>query len=154
MTAFNLVATGSDEGSSPGRYISELMGSIWGIVLLSLVATGILAASFTQATKAITGSFKERYHIDDLPSKVSKFVGVSGFLGLSARAFIFATLSLFLLYALLTRDSSQAESMSGALQWLDSSTAGPWVLATMGIGFTAYGIYAAALSRYGTIHRN
>jgi hypothetical protein len=45
-------------------------------------------------------------------------------------------------------DASEAGGLEESLRVLSGSTEGPWVIGTIGLGLTAYGVYQLATARY------
>ena len=72
-------------------------------------------------------------------------LGIAGFL---ARAFVFAMIGFFLLFAALNARSSEAKGFAGALRVIQHQPYGSFLLAITAAGLLAYGVYGIAEGAY------
>jgi uncharacterized membrane protein len=68
--------------------------------------------------------------------------------GIAARGFVFVIIGGLLIQAALQSDPSKVQSSKGALESIERSPYGPWLLALVAIGLVAYGIYMGVQARY------
>ncbi|HLM61390.1 MAG TPA: DUF1206 domain-containing protein, partial [Pyrinomonadaceae bacterium] len=67
---------------------------------------------------------------------------------LSARGIVFGVIGFFLVLAALHSNASEAQGVSGALQFLEQQTLAPWLFGLVALGLAAYGFYMFVLARY------
>jgi hypothetical protein len=51
-------------------------------------------------------------------------------------------------YAAVTADPDKAKGLDGAIESLKDAPAGPAIVAAVGVGFAAYGLYSFGRARY------
>ena len=118
----------------------------WGGEPLVLVA-GLIAIGYCigQLVRAWRGNFLKEL---DARGASREWVDRSGRFGIAARGIVFGVIGGFLLRAGMNHDAGQAKGFSGALQSLEGSSFGPWLLAIVAIGLIAHGLFGLAEARY------
>ncbi len=71
--------------------------------------------------------------------------------GLGARAVVFVLTGLFLGIAAWYERAAEARGLDGVLRALEQQALGPALLAAVGIGLAAYGVFQVVRAQYGTI---
>ena len=72
----------------------------------------------------------------------------AGKVGYIARGFIFCLIGVFLIFAAMDHDPSQAKGLEGTLDALARQAYGPVLLAITGLGLAAYGAYMFVEAKY------
>lgn len=146
------VALGSDSNgdSQTKGFASSLMSAPAGIVLVGAVGVGIIAGAAYHVYKGWTQKF-----LEDLAGTggrdVSKAVRGLGTAGYIAKGVALGAVGVLFVYAALTADPDKAKGLDGAVETLLTAPAGPVIVAVMGIGFAAYGLYSFARARFASM---
>jgi hypothetical protein len=135
---------GSSQGSEAG-WTADLMSMSWGAWLVGIVGAGLVARGVVQLVKAYTKSFKDRIASMDLGPGLDLWIVRIGRFALTARGVVFGIIGASVIHAAMTHDPEQARGLSGALESLVTR---PWLLAVVGLGLVAYGIYQWVKARY------
>lgn len=134
---------GSADGD--GGWAARMMEYRWGRWLVAIVGLGVVGRGLFQFVKAYTASFRDRIRSYELqPGRERVAVAVSR-VGLSARGVIFGIVGVYLVFAGLGRDPSDARGLAGALATLRDQ---PWLLGAIGAGLLCYAVYQWTKARY------
>lgn len=143
FTAFRIVTSSSGGGGSQEESLTaRLLQAPAGQVLVGLVGLGIIAVGIYQVRSGITKSFTEKL------AGATEGVVRLGQVGYVAKGVTFAIVGALFGWAALTSDSDKAGGMDQALQTLREQPFGPWLLAAVGLGFAAYGLFCFAWARH------
>jgi Domain of Unknown Function (DUF1206) len=116
-----------------GRWVVGTMGIVFLITSIGIAFSG-LRADFTRGLDA-KGEKRE----------IVTKLGIAGFL---ARAFVFAMIGLFLLFASISSRSSEAKGFAGALRVVQHQPYGSVLLGITAAGLLAFGLYGIAEGAY------
>ncbi|HUG60894.1 MAG TPA: DUF1206 domain-containing protein [Methylomirabilota bacterium] len=138
------------EGGGAEMLMAEaiaLVGATWTAAILAAV---FLGAAIAHAVRAYRASFMRFFAAD--PTK-RRIVEPIGRIGIVARGVVFLILSgLMALRAWTARGSSEPPpNLVEVLAVVRGLPAGGWILAAMGIGLMAFGVYSLAAAAYRTI---
>jgi len=137
-------AEGTAEDASRG-----VLGVPGGPFVLGLVGIGIGIGGVVFVVMGVRRSFRNKM---DIPAtglgRVATTLGVVGFI---AKGIALAIVGVLLTVAAATTDPSAAGGLDGALQALLGMMLGPTLVAAVGIGFIAYGVFCAFRARYATL---
>ncbi|MDQ3282600.1 MAG: DUF1206 domain-containing protein, partial [Acidobacteriota bacterium] len=134
---------GSGGEQQAKHWTAKLMDAPFGRWILAIAGLSIVAAGAYQLYAALDAKLSKRISLGDIDARVRrKVIGISRF-GIGARAIVFFVIGGSLVLAALRHDPNDAHSTSGALQALPDP-----LLALVGVGFIAYGVYALVNARY------
>ncbi|SDF83059.1 protein of unknown function [Onishia taeanensis] len=134
------VATASGEAAAQDR-TALLMSHRGGVVMVFAVGLVFLGVGLRQLWRAITRSYLDNWHHQDMSTAQRRFFeGITRW-GLSARGVVFMIIGLFLCIAAWRTDPSQAQGLGGALNVLAAQPFGPWLLGVVALGLFGYGLY-------------
>ena len=139
---------GSGGGDSTDRWTATLMRQPAGRWLVAAVGLGILAYGIYALYRAYAVKLDRRLDLSRMSPEARTWAVRSGRAGIAARGVVFAVMGFFLLRAAMNYDPSQARGLEGALQALQGSSYGPWILALVALGLVGYGIYQLVEARY------
>lgn len=146
---FGSFAVGRPSSSSEkSRTISaDLMSSTPGTVLLVIVGAALLAAAGTYIFLGITRRYEKnlRERPSGVPGDAFTVLGVFGY---CAKGVALGAVGLLILIATMAHDPSQQGGLDAALKAFLKQPFGGWVLAGVGLGLVAYGIFSLLRSRY------
>lgn len=155
--AIEVVRISSRETSGRGsdaqaRYwVAEGMDQPYGRWLVGLAGLFIIGYGLYQLSSAVRSRLSGKLRLGSLRPQIrSKVVAVSRF-GLGSRGIVFAIIGLSILNAALRHNSNVARGTTGALTQLAEQPFGGVLLAIVGIGLAAYGVYAWINARYRVI---
>jgi len=124
----------------------ELLRFPGGPVLLVLVGLGIGIGGVVFIVMGARRSFRNKV---DLPeTKSGRAIGGLGLVGFIAKGIALVIVGLLLIIASLSSDPATAGGLDGALRALLGLTFGPLLVAEVGLGFIAYGIFCLFRARY------
>ena len=129
-------ATGGILGWPAGRWI------VFGI------AAGIAGAALWNLYRAISGQYKEKLKKQEMSSNELKWTTRIAFVGLMARAVVFAVISWFFFKAAIDYDPKKADGLDGALRKIAAQPYGTWLLGIVAVGLFAYGVFCLIQARY------
>jgi Domain of Unknown Function (DUF1206) len=97
---------------------------------------------------AVTAQVREPLEIQATSPHTRIWVTALGRIGLLARGVVFACIGGFLMEAAWHANPREARGLGGALRALEQRPFGPWVLGTVAVGLTCYGLYMIVLAWY------
>ena len=137
--------SGSDSGEQAASTLFDLPG---GVVLVGGVGLGFAAVGFFLVWKGSSSSFSDDLERGALQGGTGTAVDWVGRIGYAAKGVALAIIGARVISAAVTRDADEAGGLDQALQSLKEQPFGPWLLAAVGIGFVAFGLYCFARARY------
>lgn len=145
-----------DGRSSVERYSSDLLTTTPGRIVIGLGALGALAVAAFFVHKGVTRSFTSQLDLAKLSERKQQLLTLAGAIGWIGRAVLVAAVAVFLLWAAITADPSDARGLDRALQKLAfESTAGTWAVFATGVFliFWAFCLASAPVRRLAWSHR-
>lgn len=125
------------------HWTARLLEAPFGRWLLALAGLGVVAYGAYQLYAAWDAKLSKRIRLGEIDGRVRrKVIGVSRF-GIGARGVVFVLIGGSLVIAALKHSARSAHSTTGALQQLPEP-----LLAAVGFGLAAYGVYALVNARY------
>ena len=117
-----------------------------GPVVLALVGVGIGIGGIVFIIMGSRRSFRSKI---DLPEHgIGRGIAGLGVVGFIAKGIALVIVGVLLVAASLTSDAETAGGLDGALQALLALSYGPWLVAAVGIGFLAYGLFCLFRARH------
>ena len=139
------IASGTEASSSDAQaqgFAASLMSAPAGRLLVGALGLAVIGAGAYLLHKGVTRAFEK-----DL-NRAPRAVTNAGVVGHSAKGVALGVVGMLFTYAAFTADADKAEGLDGAIDNLLGAPAGPVVVAAVGIGFAAYGVYAFARAKY------
>lgn len=137
---------GDDHGRTQAQWTARAMQLPLGRWAVAGTGVGIFVFGLYQWYRAATHNKIER--VDLSRSRIKPLISALGCVGLLARGVLFAVIGWFLIDAAHRADTAQATGIAGALAALKHQQLGPWVLAAVGIGIIAYGLFTVLKEPY------
>ncbi len=146
---------GSSGGGSGGEQAAaaKVIGMPGGEWIVGAVGAGIVLAGIFQWVKAIKGSYKEKFSLDQFAAKRRDLVNHAAKAGLIARGIVFPIIGGFLIMAAVQSDPSEAKGLGEALGELAKQSYGGILLGLTAAGLLCYGFYCWILALYGNFGR-
>lgn len=143
----------SDDNGNEKAALWELLSQDWGKTLIWIIAAVVAGQAIQQLYIAYTAKFMKK--IDNYPSIKNEydFIRRAGRFGYVARAIVFAVLSFFLVQVILQHNANEYKGTEGALQFLLSFSYGSFLLATVALGLSGYGIFNMMVARHANLTR-
>jgi hypothetical protein len=117
-----------------------------GPVVLALVGLGIGIGGIVFIIMGSRRSFRSKI---DLPEHgIGRGIAGLGVVGFIAKGIALVIVGVLLVASSLTSDAETAGGLDGALQALLALSYGPWLVAAVGIGFLAYGLFCLFRARH------
>ena len=113
-------------------------------------AAGVAFAGFgaRELKKAYTADFMHDLRFSAHAVQFRDTARMLGRAGLTARGVVYGVIGVALLVAAIQHDPGEARGLDGALQTLRDQPFGPWILAAVGVGLAAYGLYCGVMATY------
>jgi len=148
-TCFSL-AVGLRRGRSYGVRVwaTRLMDEPFGRWMVGAAGLAVIGSGVYQFYKAYARKYQDDLRLRSMSARERRWLHHIGRAGLCARGVTFALMGWFLLHAALDVDPREARSMAGALRELERQDHGPWLLAAVAVGLTAYGALSLVDARY------
>lgn len=139
---------GQGSGDTADRGSATLMQQPFGQWLLGAAGAGIALFGLQQIVKAWRVDLDDQLSLGSRSANARRWAVRAGRLGLAARGVVFAIMGGYVIAAALQSDPSEARGLAGVLDMLEQT---PWLLAVVGLGLAAYGVYNLVLARYRAI---
>lgn len=146
---FRLLTRGSSGGGEDQHakhWAAELMSKPFGPWLVGAIGLGIVGYGAYQLYRAWESKLSKRLHLGQMNASTErKVVAISRF-GIGARGIVFVIIGGSVVIAAMRHNPGAAKGYSGALSELPAP-----LLAAIGFGLIAYGVYAFLNARYRSI---
>lgn len=149
VSAMKLFAWGQKPHSEVGqsRALSrEVLDLPWGEWLLGAIAIGVLIFGIVEIVRGVSGSFLKKL-TRGMTAGQARWAARLGRVGLIARGAVFGIIGGFGIAAARAADERHVQGLDGALRAV-ARTGGGWVLAAVGLGLAAYGVYMLFEARF------
>ncbi len=149
FTAVSLLL-GSRTGQSAQQkgYAAQVMAYTGGRWVVGLVGAIIVVVGIAMVVEGVQLKFMRYFPAGALPAKTRSAVQRLGLIGTVSRGLVFALAGALVVVAAWTYDVKKAGGLDTALQTLRDQPFGPWLLAFVGIGLVAFGVYGLSEARY------
>lgn len=131
---------------------ARIMSQSFGVWLVALVGVVIGGVAVFHLYKGFTGSFKKRLNFSHVSRKTRDLLCRTCQFGLISRGLAFMITAWFFIRSAWHYSPVEAGGLSEGLGFVASQSYGPWLLAAMGLGLAAYGVYAFVEARFRRIH--
>lgn len=147
--AFKLAFQGGGGGGNNKQdIIARILSNSWGPWVVGILAAIIAGVAIYQLVRALKDKHMEGIEGQDLNGKERKIFRRTGEVGLTARFVVYGIISYFLFRAALMDDPGQFRGISGSLEYLQNQSYGGILLAAVGLGLLAYGVFMFVRARY------
>ncbi|MEL6779613.1 MAG: DUF1206 domain-containing protein [Cyanobacteria bacterium J06597_16] len=146
-----LMASSEDGGKTPQSYAFSIMlqpFGRWVVGTCGLLVVGIGGYYFYRAIKA---EFRKRLKRDNMSDIAKTWATLAGRVGIAARGCVYAVIGSYAMRAAWSFDPSMIKTTEDALAVFDDNPTDEWILATLGIGFIAYGVHMGFQACYRSI---
>ena len=138
---------GSDGGDQAAQdWTARVMAQPFGRWLIAAIGLGIIGYGAYQLYRAWESKLGKRLHLGEMKPQTERKVVLISRIGIGARGIVFLMIGGSLLIAAARHNAGAAHGTSGALGQMPDP-----MLAAVGIGLMAYGLYAFLNARYRAI---
>jgi hypothetical protein len=140
------VAAGSGSSSSGGGQKQAATVLSWpgGQFLVGLAGLVIIGVGVYYVIDGVKADFTKELKLYELSPTARKAVIALGRFGRIAQGVVFGIIGVLVMVAAVQYDPDKAKGLDGALRTLAGQPYGKWLLAIIGLGFFAYGLYGLA----------
>ncbi len=135
--------SGDDAARSASSGVLAVPG---GPFLLGAVGLGVAIAGVAFVVMGVRRSFRNKMTIPG--GTVGRLTTALGVFGFIAKGIALFAVGVLLVVAAVRVDPEEAGGLDGAVAALLGLPLGPWLVASIGIGFIAYGVFCAFRARY------
>lgn len=148
VTAATYASGGETDAEDTSDDVTEqLMENLLGTLAVGAAGLAVLGVGVYHVVKGVRRRFRDDVRLPEGPGRVA--VDVAGVLGYTAKGLALGVVGVLFVAAAATNDPREAGGLDAALRALLELPAGPGVLVAVGVGFAAYGAYAAVRARLG-----
>ena len=130
--------------------VSQMLDHSYGQWLIGLAALILAAIGIHQIYYGLSEKYRKHVQQLNLHAKGYSLMLRSGKIGYISRGIVWIVIAYLLLQAALHKNSSEAGDMGKAFGFIENSSFGSYLLAALGLGLTAYGIFNFVRARYET----
>lgn len=140
---------GSWDSSDTAAALAErLMAIPFGSTILGLIGVSLIVGSVYLFVRAAREDFGEMLDRRAMSKTAQSVIRTAARAGTAARGVIFAVCGVFAIRSAVARSPHRIGDVDDALAAIGEGKLGPILLAAMGAGFVAYGIYQLGKARY------
>ncbi|MET9175061.1 DUF1206 domain-containing protein [Streptomyces misionensis] len=142
---------GSGSGSSDRgtRDVTAMvLGRPGGQWLVGLAGAAVVVAGLWMAVRAVRKKFRKDLRTDAMSRGAERFTDFFGVVGGAARGVVFAVAGVFAVVATVRHRPGEAKGMDDTLRAFRDLPAGPWLLALIALGLTAFGVFSWCGARW------
>ena len=144
----NAFSSGGGNSDSKQDIIARILSESWGPWVVGLIGVIMAGVAIFQLYRAITDKHMEDIEGLGLGHHERDVFKKTGEIGLSARFVVYGIVSFFLFRAALMDDPSQFKGVGESLGFIEDQTYGAVLLALVGLGLLAYGVFMFVRARY------
>ncbi|PZO09501.1 MAG: hypothetical protein DCF25_21610 [Leptolyngbya foveolarum] len=152
FTAVKILTAGSSEGGTTTQErVVKLIRMPYGQWLVGaggLIVFGIGCYYFYRAIKA---EFRKQFKHHQMSDAAKTWANIVGRVGIAARGFVYVVIGFFGMRAAWSFDPSLIKTTEEAMAVFDNDSTDEWILATLGVGFIAYGVHMGFQAVYRSI---
>jgi uncharacterized protein DUF1206 len=137
-----------DSADTAVALAEKLMGIPFGSTILGLTGVSLVVGSAYLFIRAAREEFGEMLDRRAMSKKARAAIVLAARAGTAARGVIFAVCGVFAIRSAIARSPQRIGDVDDALAAIGEGTLGPLLLAIMGAGFVAYGVYQLSKARY------
>jgi len=142
LTAVKILTAGSsEEGKTTQERVVDLMRMPYGQWLVGAGGLTIFGIGCYYFYRAIKADFRKRFNRHHMSDAAKTWANVAGRVGIAARGFVYAVIGIFGMRSAWSFDPSLIKTTEDAMAVFNDNPTDEWILATLGVGFIAYGIH-------------
>ena len=151
-SAIEILTESSEDGSrTPTEWaliVMRLPLGRWLVTAGGLMFFGVGCYYFYRAFKA---EFRKRLKLHHMSDVAKTWATIAGRIGIAARGFVYVVIGIYAARAAWEFDPEMIKTTEDALATFNDNPTDEWILATLGIGFIAYGVHMFFQARYRSI---
>ena len=150
-SAVEILTADSSEGKTAQEWAYTIMSKPFGRWVVGaggLMFVGIGGYYFYRAIKA---KFRKRFKQHEMSEAARTWATFAGRFGIAARGVVYAVIGAYATRAAWLFEPDMVKTTEDALELFDNNPTDEWILATLGVGFIAYGVHMAFQARYRSI---
>lgn len=152
FTAMKILTAGSSEGGTTTQErVVALMRMPYGRWLVGAGGLTVFGIGCYYFYRAIKAEFRKRFKRHHMSDAAKTWANVAGRVGIAARGFVYIVIGFFGMRAAWNFDSSLVKTTEDAMAVFNDNPTDEWILATLGIGFIAYGVHMGFQAVYRSI---
>lgn len=134
---------GDSNAESASRGLLDAPG---GPILLAIVGIGVAVGGLVFAVMGLARSFAKQMRIPSGP--LGTWITALGVAGYAAKGIAIAVIGALVTLAAVRNDPEAAGALDTAIQTLRDLPGGPFIVAAVGVGFIAYGVFCGFRAKY------
>ncbi|HEX7153293.1 MAG TPA: DUF1206 domain-containing protein [Thermoanaerobaculia bacterium] len=142
---------GKGSDASAQHWTARAMDAPFGRWLVAGAGLALIGYGIYQLINAWKAKLSNQLRLGEMKAATRRRVVIASRFGIAARGVVFGIIGISVLMAGLHHNSGEARGTSGALRQLSSQPFGSALLAIIGLGLIAYGVYAFVNARYRVI---
>ncbi|MFL5809875.1 MAG: DUF1206 domain-containing protein [Flavisolibacter sp.] len=148
FTAIKIMFNDQSNGDKNQQMSAQIMEKPYGGWLLILGALAFAATGMYQAWYGFANKYKKHVQDLDLKSTASSILLPAGKVGYVARGIVWLLLAFLLSRAAIHSNAHEAGDTGKAFEFVEASVFGSYILAALGLGLAAYGIFNFIRARW------
>jgi hypothetical protein len=137
-----------DSNKQSVDFTAKLMQKPMGPLLVGIVGAILIAIGLYNGRQAFGRRYEERLKTFELSPANEKAVGVVARVGYVCRGAVFAVVGVLFIQAALAHNANKASGLDGALRRLLATGYGRPLVAALGLGLIAFGLFSFVESKY------
>ena len=148
--AFKLAFTGGGGGGGQSKQdiIAQVLSKSWGPYVIGAVAAIMAGVALYQLYRALKDKHMEGIEGQQLSDDQRQAFKVTGEVGLTARFVVYGVIAFSLFKAATMDDASKFRGIGESLSLIEDQSYGAALLAIVGLGLLAYGLFMFVRARY------
>lgn len=147
-SAFSVAAGSGSSGKGTDTWSARLMDAPGGQVLVAAVGLGIAAVGVALVVAAVRESYLKHVDGEGRSGHTAPAVRWTGRVGHAAKGLALGAVAWLFVDAAITHEAKKSGGLDQALVDVLDQAWGPVVVAAIGIGFAAYGVFCLLQARY------
>lgn len=143
--------SGGGGGSTKKDIIQQLLEQSWGQTAVIIIGVIVAGVGIYQLYRGVTDKHMEGVEGQRLNDDAEETFRQAGRAGLAARAVVYGIIAYFLFRAGMLDNAREFGGISQALSYLRDASMGAALLAMVGAGLLAYGVFMFVRARYETV---
>ncbi|MDJ0734961.1 MAG: DUF1206 domain-containing protein [Nostocaceae cyanobacterium] len=149
FTSIKLITgSGGTNGDSTEDWTLLFLRQPFGRWLVGLGGVVVIGIGILFIHQAYEAKFRRNFQFGQMTYTQRIWVVRIGKFGIAARGFVFMVIGFFLIQAAIQLNPNEAKGVGGALTALAHQPFGVWILTTVALGLTAYGVYSLIAACY------
>jgi hypothetical protein len=152
VLSFKLLTGHAPHGDAKRALSARVLAHDGGQLLVGGFGLVLMGAAIAQLWTGARGRFRRDLDLSRVRPGTARWITRLGRAGICARAVVLFLIGTFLVRAAVDVNPNDVAGLDGALLELIRSPGGPFAMAAVALGLTAYGVYALLSFRYRRVH--